>query len=153
MKKECRQCKTVKPLIDFYVHPGMADGHLNICKDCKRGYAAQKYEAGMQNPEWVAKERKRTRERNIRLKYWEKNKHKKRGVNRKWLANNQEKRAAHLKAYSALKSGKLVKKDCEICAAKKETTRIHMHHADYSKPLEVVFLCGICHKKLHRKTP
>lgn len=151
--KQCRKCKAVLALSEFYKHPQTGDGYLNHCKKCKCSYASKQYEIGRQNPDWVAKERKRTRERNIRLKYWEKNKHKKRSVNRKWLTNNPEKRTAHLKAYSALKSGKLIKKDCEICAAKKETTMIHMHHADYSRPLDVVFLCTTCHKKLHRKTP
>lgn len=36
--KECRHCKAVKPLDRFYAHKGMADGRLNVCKDCRDAY-------------------------------------------------------------------------------------------------------------------
>ena len=32
--KECKDCGETKPLGEFYTHPGMSDGHLNICKKC-----------------------------------------------------------------------------------------------------------------------
>lgn len=34
--KTCRTCGLFKPLEEFYSHPGMADGHLHQCKECKR---------------------------------------------------------------------------------------------------------------------
>ena len=48
-------------------------------------------------------------------------------------------------AVAAGKTGKPV--HCEICAS---TDRIHGHHHDYSKPLDVWWLCDHCHKLLHR---
>ncbi len=52
----------------------------------------------------------------------------------------------------ALKAGRIVRPECcEGCGAKR---RIQAHHADYNKPLEVKWLCTICHGAEHRiKTP
>lgn len=40
---------------------------------------------------------------------------------------------------------KIEKLPCEICGRQD----VHAHHEDYSKPLEVIWLCPICHKKWH----
>ena len=53
---------------------------------------------------------------------------------------------AHTATTRAIKSGKLVPKPCERCGA---TDRIEAHHPDYSKPLEVKWLCFPCHRALH----
>jgi hypothetical protein len=42
-----------------------------------------------------------------------------------------------------------LKRPCERCGAPKT----EMHHPDYSKPLEVVFLCHPCHLREHGKQP
>ena len=39
-------------------------------------------------------------------------------------------------------------KKCEECGKRKATMR---HHKDYSKPLEVIFVCSFCHGKTKRK--
>lgn len=43
--------------------------------------------------------------------------------------------------------GKLIPQPCEHCGASK----VEMHHEDYSKPLDVRWLCMPCHKRLHAK--
>lgn len=54
-------------------------------------------------------------------------------------------------AHNALMRGDITKPThCEKCFI--ETIHITMHHADYSKPLEVVFLCVSCHGLLKRKS-
>ena len=49
------------------------------------------------------------------------------------------------KVKEALRSGKLKRQPCEICGKEKTVA----HHDDYSKPLEVRWLCYSCHRKLH----
>ncbi len=36
--KNCKNCCELKALNEFYRHPGMKDGRLNICKECKKAY-------------------------------------------------------------------------------------------------------------------
>jgi len=49
----------------------------------------------------------------------------------------------------AIKNGALIKPSvCENCG--KKDCRLEGHHEDYSMPLEVVWLCYTCHRKLHK---
>lgn len=62
---------------------------------------------------------------------------------------NRHKYGAHGKVRYALKSGRLIKpKNCEKCGAEK---KLQGHHADYSKPLEVRWLCKVCHCHEHKQ--
>jgi len=47
---------------------------------------------------------------------------------------------------SAIDSGKLIRQPCEICGDAKS----HGHHEDYSKPLDVIWLCPQHHMDVHR---
>lgn len=53
---------------------------------------------------------------------------------------------ASSKAEYALRVGKIFKKSCEICGE----SNAEMHHDDYSKPLEVRWLCRRCHTEWHK---
>lgn len=65
--------------------------------------------------------------------------------NRKWRAANPEKLRAHRKVSNAVLRGRLAKSDrCQLCWEVKP--RIEAHHEDYSKVLEVVWLCYGCHR-------
>lgn len=60
-----------------------------------------------------------------------------------------EKERARKTLRDAVRCGNVPKASaCEDCGA---TTRLHGHHADYSKPLVVRWLCPPCHGKLHRQ--
>jgi hypothetical protein len=48
------------------------------------------------------------------------------------------------KAFTYLLRGKIQRKPCEICGE-----RAHMHHDDYSKPLEVRWFCFLHHEEHH----
>ena len=58
---------------------------------------------------------------------------------------NQMKLAAHTMVAAALKLGLLVAEPCRKCRRK----RAEAHHEDYTRPLDVVWLCRRHHKGLH----
>lgn len=59
---------------------------------------------------------------------------------------DKKKWRAHSKVRIAIKRGLLKKSPCVVCGT---TYRVHGHHLDYSKPLEVVWLCSLHHCKTH----
>lgn len=58
-----------------------------------------------------------------------------------------EKVSARKKVHQALRSGKLERKPCTICGS---TENIEAHHIDYSKPMNVKWICRKHHRELHR---
>lgn len=61
----------------------------------------------------------------------------------KWDAANRHKRSAHDAVYRAIKSGALVRPNaCEHCNAQVFT---EASHTDYSRWLDVEWLCRSCH--------
>jgi len=96
--------------------------------------------------EWYLRNKELTAER--RKKNRAKNPEKKREYDRLWAKAHRKERSTHAKVYYALKMGKLVKGPCNRCGA---TENIQGHHHDYDKPLDVEWLCPVCHGKEHRK--
>ncbi len=56
-----------------------------------------------------------------------------------------EKMRARQKVYRAKMSGKLLPQSCEICGCEEN---IQAHHPDYKKPLDVMWLCPVDHRKI-----
>lgn len=66
-------------------------------------------------------------------------------------AQRREIAKAHDAVRWAIKHGKIIKPPvCENCGS---AGRIEGHHADYSRRLEVQWLCRACHIAVHRKPP
>jgi ribosomal protein S27AE len=66
----------------------------------------------------------------------------------RWAEKNTEKRKAQWAANNAVRNGKLTPQPCETCGT---TERVQKHHDDYSKPLNVRWLCARCHGIEHRR--
>ena len=66
----------------------------------------------------------------------------------KSIKKYSEKQKARVKVYLAVKDGRLLKPD--ICSDCNQVKKLDGHHKDYSKPLEVTWLCRKCHSK-HKK--
>jgi ribosomal protein S27AE len=47
--------------------------------------------------------------------------------------------------HEAIASGRLIRQFCQRCGGQPAEG----HHHDYSKPLDVVWLCGACHRREH----
>lgn len=136
MEKQCFKCGVTKPLADFYAHPTMGDGHLNKCKSCA---CRDERQRRLVNPEKV-RERDRMRKRNPRVR--EQNE---RSL-QQWREAHPERRAAHVAVGNAIRDGRLSKQPCAFCGTSEP---VEAHHHDYSKPLDVTWLCKPCHRRFH----
>jgi len=65
-------------------------------------------------------------------------------INKRYADRNPEKIKSHRIVHQAVRDGLLVKSRCP-CGS----INVQGHHEDYSKPLEVVWLCPRCHTRLH----
>lgn len=63
----------------------------------------------------------------------------------KYKKANPDKIYAQVQAQRALRLGQIKKESCVICKSESSL----MHHNDYSKPLEVVWVCKSHHREIH----
>lgn len=134
--KRCFKCEAEKPLDEFYAHPMMADGHLNKCKDCARKDVRQHR---IKHPEKHREyDRRRAQEpHRVALRQRE--------YEREW-ENHPDRMRARSAVSNAVRDGKLPKLPCAFCG---EADNLEAHHHDYSKPLDVTWLCRPCHRRFH----
>ena len=137
--KTCTKCGGEGP---FWKDKTKKDGFHSLCVDCKS--------------ETDKKYRQSEKGREVgyaSVKKWQSTtsgRKKSNGYKKNWALSNQEKCKASSDVRHAVESGRLTKPDrCSIdgCTAKKN---IQGHHEDYSKPLDVVWLCAKHHKLLHK---
>lgn len=113
----------------YRTHPGYAES--------VRARTRAEYERVMADPVLREKERARQRDKERRRRAFRK------------PADPAKKHARSL-LLSAVRCGRIVKPSaCEDCGGRDE--RIEAHHDDYSKPLQVHWLCTLCHGKRHRR--
>lgn len=136
--KTCFKCGATKPLSEFYRHSMMADGHLNKCKECTKNDVSKHREKNIDR----LREYDRSRFQNDSDR---RNAHKQSSY--KYTREHPERRSARNKARRALQTGKMKKTPCESCGNEKT----EMHHPDYSRPLDVMWLCKLCHEQWHKQ--
>lgn len=120
--KECRGCQRRLPVSDFYVHPRMADGHLNFCADCVRT-RVRRHRAANQD-----RIRAADRARGFRV-------------------YDEQKVEARRAVHRALRKGELRREPCLLCGA---TQGVQAHHPDHSQPLQIAWLCSRDHGRIHQ---
>jgi len=143
--KTCIQCHESKPPAEFYAHPKMADGRLGKCKACCRAYVASRYHLLRSTDlTWYEAEldRQRKKARRARVRGDASDT---RDSAKKWGMRNRLKRHAHNLVAYAVHRGTLLQQSCEVCGE----VAAQAHHDDYSKPLDVRWLCCKCHAAVH----
>ena len=135
-QKKCTGCKKVKPIDSFY-YSNFYKRYLAKCKSCE---LALRYAYYRKNKKHIVKREKiyNTTETRKLLRN-ENDKRMYRKFRDKWLAR--------AKLRYAVRVGKVKKLPCEVCGKSKS----HGHHPDYSKPLDVIWLCVKHHWELHTK--
>lgn len=144
--KICFKCKVEKPIIDFYKHSKMSDGHVNKCKTCNKNDIHKNYEDNVKKEGWIEKEQKRGREKYHRLNYKETRKiedykeiYEK--ITKKHRKQFPEKYKAHNKLAYEVKSGKIL-----------ILINNHAHHWSYNEEhyYDIIILTEKEHNKVHR---
>lgn len=149
--KTCSRCKLTLPLSDYYIKRRYGKPDY-VCKKCsvelstiransnKEQTSARNRRFKLKNADKIAKQGAEYRKRNrakINQRY------------RDRYATETEKYKARTQLGYAIRNGNLTRPNfCEKCG--KQTTP-QGHHHDYSKPLEVQWLCQQCHSFEHRK--
>jgi hypothetical protein len=145
--KKCFKCGKEKPLDAFYKHPGMADKHLNKCKECTKkdfhGNYSKNHEYYIEYDKLRNQLPHRIEARKI---YSLEHPDIFRANADKWRKKNPAKKRAQYLLNNAIRDKRISKKLCEFCGENK----VQGHHYDYSKPLDVIWLCSSCHNKLHK---
>jgi len=140
----------MKPLTDFYKHRMMADGHLNKCIDCAKAYSLKHRADNIEHYREYDRQRASIPKRvNGRKAYarTEKGKAVISAAKQRYLIQHSLERAAHVLTGNAIRDGRIERKPCEVCGS----TKVHAHHDDYHKPLEVRWLCVTHHAEHHKK--
>ena len=120
----CTKCGAEKPLSDYYAN----DRTCKICR-CAMVRARRK-----ENPKVQEYDRKRgNRQSPEYLK--------------EYRARYPKKYTAHNAVNNALRDNRLTRVDnCVECAS---DFAVEAHHDDYDQPLNVRWLCAVCHKRWH----
>lgn len=145
--RQCRTCGEEKPLMDFYLNTkGTIDRDCKPCRCAKvranrllRADQYQAYERGRA----TLPHRVEAREAYAQTPH---GKAVTGRAKRRFITRNPVKRRAHNVVNAAIRDGKLSRQPCEVCGE----VRSQAHHDDYSKPLDVRWLCTTHHAEWHK---
>ena len=133
--KTCSDCKRELDEACFYKAMTSRDGLTSRCKTCN----------DLASTRWArANQEKRTA---AKYKWLAANPEERAATDARYYAKNKHKFRAHDAVKRAIKRGDLVPLPCCVCGT---SENVHAHHDDYSRLLDVVWLCHVHHKERHR---
>ena len=148
--KTCNKCRRELPSSEFFNSRANKDGKHPWCKVCFQRKVSEYKKA---HPELRRLQDRRWRQNNRERDRANKDASRLRNMDtvvegrRRWRVANPEKRQAHDRVKKAIQKGILVRPEkCQACGVFK---KVVAHHNDYSKPLEVDWLCQACHLDHH----
>lgn len=155
MLKKCKRCNKRKRPEEFNANCRMPDGRTNICKRCNADAQLVRRNADLEEHRrrerahyYASSKRQRQTRRASKIAKANTPKEVLAAQARSYREKFPERRKARVIVGHAIRDGKLTKQPCEGCGTAK---RVHAHHEDYNKPLEVRWLCAKCHGLEHRK--
>ncbi len=127
--RTCTRCSVTRLTEHYPFSARGMGGRLRVCKPCMSAYSREYRRQAWKDPE--RRRRLLTRSGNSDYKL------------------PKHKQVARSVVAWAVKCGDLVRPAiCEDCGNER---KVHGHHEDYSKPLEVIWVCSRCHGRRHRK--
>ena len=133
-KKACTRCGRMLPLGAFSPCPHGKLGRYSRCKQCHALMARIRRAKGDNSRESHRRWRRRNRAAAA-------------ASAQRWKKRNPERERAHQAVRAAVLGGLLRRPDCcENCGRARQVVA---HHADYSRPLDVDWLCRRCHSARH----
>jgi len=138
----CKQCLTEKDASAFYV------SNRTRCKECIKAAVRANYQENREHfrayekarasqPHRVAARREYQATLNGRLRHA--------AANQRWMNAHPERKRATTQVNNAITRGKLRRLPCLVCGEQPAEG----HHPDYSRPLDVMWLCNEHHRAAH----
>ena len=148
--KACSKCGETRLAAEFYRNDAMRSGLDSHCKACRVAASAQYFREN--KDECLEKSRQRHREQKSRKERSRqppsRDRQKRAEYQRRYRTEHTERSRARRMVMTAIANGTLTPKPCERCSF---ALGVQAHHEDYSKPLDVVWLCTKCHGVRHRE--
>ena len=130
MERICTKCKRSLPYEMYSKNAARSLGLSPRCKDCQR---IERLKSADWHKEY------------LRKRYAEDPEFRSRRALQAHKADTPEKIIARRRVNDRIATGTLVRGSCKICGKPKADA----HHEDYSKPLEIIWLCRSHHKQYH----
>jgi len=149
----CRKCGKEKPFEDFKLEKGNRFQRTRLCKECNNRYFQEwsKLHHRDRHGETMTEE-DRIKNRRRSREYYQT--HREEKLEKGKLYKKAPKGLARTELRLAVLSGKIRKpSSCQKCGKVVQPSHLHGHHEDYSMPLQVEWLCSICHGDRHQTLP
>lgn len=130
-ERRCVSCSKIKPRSDFHRNASSLGGTTSICRACRREYDRAQHAALRADP-------KRLEQYRAARRAWY----------RRTKQNDKPRSIVRRMVYLAIKAGLLTRQPCTECG----NPQSEAHHDDYTKPLDVRWLCRAHHRAVDKGT-